>query len=177
MATITSNIFVEDTARADVTRTHGRVRIAWGKKEFAATDIAQGDTYKICRLPAQARPFEMHFWNDRLGSPADMDTGLTPVGRPPEDAVQGPATTRDRFTNNISLFTIRIDSGGTHSRRFTNDQGSLPVDGVETIPQRMWELYEDPDDSRGEYDIIVIWNSAVAPQAGTLVWLIKYVID
>lgn len=176
MTTVSSSIF-NTSGSVDVTKSHGRVRVACGKKAFTAAEVVLETTYKICRLPAQARPFEMHFWNERLGSPADMDTGLSPIDRPPATAIQGPATTRDRFTNNISLFTVRIDSGGTHGRRFTNDQGALPVDGVETIPQMMWELYEDPDDSRGEYDILVVWNSVTNPSDGTLVWLIKYVID
>lgn len=149
---------------ADAYEAGGRVRSVVDTFEIVAADFdADGDTLKLYRLPAEARIQAIKVANDDLDSATNMAINIGVYD------VDGNVKDEDAYASAVTQFQAAAG--------FTDL--AFEARAIENVNSQLWADAGDTEASHDpEYDIVITLNAAAATaQAGTVSFIIEYVID
>jgi hypothetical protein len=151
---------------------YGRVRIAQDAFEVVAADIdADGDTVRLCTLPANARITSIKLANDDLDGASNVafNVGIyeTPSGAGAPTIIQD----EDYFASAVTMQA---------AARLTEvfDEAAAAAN-VADIGKKLYEMAGDTDAVHdATYDIVLTQTAAASSaQAGTIAFQIEFIVD
>lgn len=146
----------------------GRLREIVGTKELATTEIDNAnDAVLLCPLPSGARVTEIYLMNDDLdsnGTPTlAVDVGLySSDGSTIKDA--------DAYASAITQLQAAVKD--------FDDNLAYEARDIANVAKQVFEDAGDTSDPGGFYYLAIdVTTAAATAAAGTLTWVVRYVVD
>lgn len=178
---VVANEYTTPVTKTSVGQSGGRLRVVGGNFEVAAADIdADGDTVRLARLPANARPWAIWFGGDDLDGSTNLNWNIG-LYEPGTDSTAPGALVVTAATDGESLFASAITQQAVRDIGTANLIGEDWVDAdakIALFGQRLWELAEDSEGDFDQYEIVLTQaTTAASAAAGTIAFMIWYTID
>ena len=139
----------------DAAELHGRVRIAQGTVALAAGDSDDDDVVMLAPIPSNATVPHLYIGSDTFGGSCTFNVGIYTTA--------GVVKDEDVFASAVA------DAAAMADVRFE-------AANIDTAGKRVWELAGDSTNPGGYY-YIAATMAAAGGTAGTMSFLIHYVID
>lgn len=168
MTTLDSNLITNFEASPQVMnpvyKLHGRKRVAMDSFEVATTDLDAADIIHLCPIPTGAAVTSIKLASD------DLDSNGTPTLAFDVGLYESDGTVVD-----IDYYATAITLGQAATALTEYMQ---EVRNIDDIGQRVWEDGAQTADPGGFYYIsLTVQTAAATAAAGTLAFIIEYVLD
>lgn len=156
-----SNLDSSPPVANSVTDFGGRIRTQCATVEVAAADD-DTSTFRIARVPSNARIIAINIMNDALTSGTSFDVGLYQTA-----ANGGALVDVDAYASAVDLSSARTTAAINVAFEARN---------IDKIKNRVWQDAGLTSDPQREYDIVILANT-IGSAAGTISVEVQYTID